>query len=140
MKNYSRSASRFVNRSLGIALMMLLLAASLTTPPAAEAQAHRYRLKIYNNSRYDIHRIYMSSAESNRWGQDLLGDSILASSRSFTIIEIVSGEWDIKFIDEDGDACVLRNVKVFENMSWSITTDWLVNCQRSRQCQCRDGL
>lgn len=138
MKNHLRFASRSVSRLLGMALMILLLTASLITPQSAGAQAHRYRIKLYNHSRYDIHRIYMSSAESNRWGHDLLGDSVLASSNSFTIIEIVPGEWDIKFVDEDGDACILRNVKVFDNLSWSITTDWLVHCQDSGRCHCHD--
>jgi hypothetical protein len=80
----------------------------------------------------------MSSAESNRWGRDLLGDGILASSNTFTIIEIVPGEWDIKFVAQGGDAGILRNVKIFEDLNWSITTDWLLNCQGSRRCHCHD--
>lgn len=141
MKNNWNNASPSLSRLFGMGLMVLLFALPLIAPPSADAWANRYRIRINNNSRYDIYRIYVSSAESSNWGWDLLGKHrILASYDSFTITEIVPGEWDIKFVDQDGDACILRNVRVFENLSWSITTDWLLNCQGSRQCHCHaDG-
>lgn len=136
MKKISCAASPSRSRVLAKVSMILFLGVPLIGLPSVDAGAHRYKVKITNDSRYDIHRIYMSSAESSNWGDDLLGASVLASDYTFTITDIVPGEWDIKFVDQDGDACVLRNVKVFQGLSWSITTDWLVSCQRSSTCHC----
>jgi len=138
MKNDSYAASFSLNHLFGRGLLVLLVALPLIAPPLADAQAHRYRLRINNHSRYAIHRIYMSSAESNQWGRDLLGDGVLAPNGAFTLTDIVSGEWDIRLVDRYGHACILTNVEVFENLSLDITTDWLLNCQRSGNCQCRD--
>jgi len=136
MKKNSQTTARSLSRSLCAGLLVLFVGMPLLAPSSVNAGAHRYRLRINNNSRYDIHRIYVSSAESSRWGHDLLGDGILSSYGAFTITDIVPGEWDIKFVDEDGDVCVLRNVKVFQDLSWSLTTAWLVDCQRSSGCHC----
>jgi hypothetical protein len=91
----------------------------------------RYWLKIRNESRWDIYRIYMSSAEVSGWGPDQLGDRVLRFGGTFTITNITPGEYDIMFVDEDNDKCVLRNVKMFENKDWTLTSDWLVKCQRN---------
>ncbi|MFL6275011.1 MAG: hypothetical protein ACJ74G_07355 [Blastocatellia bacterium] len=137
MRINANAASASLGRRLGMALTLLLYALPLIVPPFANAGATRYQIRINNRSGYDIHRIYMSWAESNSWGRDLLGSRILASYGSFRIVDIVPGEWDIKFVDEDGDACILRNVKVFEDTSWSITDDWLINCESYGRCHCR---
>lgn len=137
VKHQLDSASLTRNRLMGMVLMVLLLTLPLIVTQPADAWANRYRIRINNDSRYDIYRIYASSAERPGWGGDLLGrHRILASDDSFTITDIVPGEWDIKFVDEDGDECTLRNVQVFENLTWSITTNWLVRCQRSERCSC----
>jgi len=89
----------------------------------------RYQLRITNDSEYDIYKVHMSSSEVTQWGQDYLGDRIMHSGDTLTLSDIAPGEYDVKFLDEDGDACVLSKVKMFENQSWSITTDWLLRCE-----------
>lgn len=90
----------------------------------------RYWLKITNNSRYDIYQLFVSSSEEERWGPDQLGDFVLrGGGGSYTLTDIVPGEYDIRFVDEDGDKCDLRNIQIFKNTSWALTTNWLVQCQ-----------
>ncbi|HMF57107.1 MAG TPA: hypothetical protein VK619_12265 [Pyrinomonadaceae bacterium] len=114
------------------ALCALMLSAPTSTghaaAPAAKAQ-RRYALAITNSSKYDIHRIYMSSSEDRSWGPDQLGDYILKTGQSFTINNLVPGEYDVKFVDEDGDECVLKNIQIFKNTSWELTTSWLTRCE-----------
>lgn len=90
---------------------------------------HRYYLRITNNSRYDIYHIYLSSSESDNWGSDNLGKYILYSGSTHTITNIVPGEYDVKFLDEDNDKCILRNISIFQNTSWSLTSSWLSKCE-----------
>lgn len=91
----------------------------------------RYWLKITNNSRYDIYHLYVSSAESARWGQDQFGSDfyLQAKGGTFTLTDIVPGDYDIKFVDEDGDECVLEDISIFANKNWALTTTWLTNCE-----------
>lgn len=90
----------------------------------------RYWLKITNNSRYDIYHLYVSSSENEAWGPDQFGDFVLeAGGGSFTLTDLVPGDYDIKFVDEDGDACVLRDISIFQNKNWALTTNWLTQCE-----------
>lgn len=90
----------------------------------------RYWLKITNNSKYDIYHLYVSRAESDRWGPDQFGDFVLqASGGSFTLTDLIPGDYDIKFVDEDGDECVLHDISIFQNKNWALTTAWLTNCE-----------
>lgn len=90
----------------------------------------RYSLRIRNDSRWNIHLLYMSNAEQEKWGPDQLGRFVLRSGGSYTITDIVPGEYDVMFVDQDRDKCVLRNVQIFKNEDWTITSPWLVKCQR----------
>jgi len=90
----------------------------------------RYWLKITNNSRYDIYHLYVSSSENENWGSDQFGDFVLqAGGGSFTLTDLIPGEYDIKFVDEDGDECVLEDIAIVQNKNWSLTTSWLTNCE-----------
>lgn len=104
----------------------------MTMPPSAQktadAQARRYQLRVQNDSRWDIHRIYMSSSEEDNWGPDQLGRRILRSGTAHTITDIIPGEYDIRFVDEDGDKCDLRNIPIFKNTNWVLTNRILLNC------------
>ncbi|HMF57426.1 MAG TPA: hypothetical protein VK619_13870 [Pyrinomonadaceae bacterium] len=114
------------------ALFALLLSSPTSTGhaagTAAEAQ-RRYTLAITNNSKYDIHRLYLSSSEDRNWGPDQLGEEILKTGQLYTVTNIVPGEYDVKFVDEDGDECVLKNIQIFKNTSWTLTTQWLTRCE-----------
>ncbi len=118
------------------ALSALLLSTPASTGRAAarpaEPASNRYSLSITNSSKYDIHRLYMSSSEDRNWGPDQLGDYILKTGQSYTITDIVPGEYDVKFVDEDGDECVLKNIQIFKNTSWELTTKWLTQCEGYR--------
>lgn len=71
-------------------------------------------LMINNISAEPIHYIYMSPSAQNTWGPDLLGEStVLDVGQSFTIQNIVGGQWDVKIVDGSG------NCKLFWNQSFA---------------------
>ena len=93
------------------------------------AQGSRYVLRIQNASQYDIYHLYVSSSENRKWGPDQLGNAVIRANGTFTLTDLVTGEYDVKFVDEDGDPCVIQNVKVTQDTSWKVTTDWLLKCE-----------
>jgi hypothetical protein len=72
----------------------------------------------------------MSSASDPDWRRDLLGQNVLPAGYHITLPErFFSGYYDLKLVDEDGDVCVARNVRVNGNTTWNITNSWLLNCE-----------
>lgn len=107
-----------------------VFAALLALPAAARGapQGRSYELRIQNNSRYQIQRVYVSSSEDETWGADQLGDRILRPGAAHTIGELAPGKYDLKFVNEEGVACVLRDVAIFKDTSWLLTNKILVKC------------
>jgi hypothetical protein len=111
-----------------IAAACLAVGVSVAVP--VFAQASRWSLRITNSSNFDIYALYVSSSERERWGPDQLGTRILkGGGGTFTLTSIMTGEYDVKFVDEDGDACVLRRVVVTQHLSWELTNRWLLGCE-----------
>ena len=114
---------------LRISILVFCVAACGAVLPV-NAQ-NRYSLKIINNSRYQITKLFVASTEDNQWGPDQFGsgkNDVLDPGETFTLTDLVPGEYNIKFVDPDGDTCVLKNIKIFKNESWSLTSAWLEQC------------
>jgi hypothetical protein len=112
----------------------LIVAASLAVCVSwaipAFAQASRWSLRIRNASNFDIYALYVSGSDYENWGPDQLGSRVLRGGGGlFTLTSIRAGEYDVKFVDEDGDACVLRKVLVTRHLSWELTNTWLLGCE-----------
>src|SRR2546423_31285 len=113
-----------------IAVFALCLGALGIVAPRVNAQ-NRYSLKIINNSRYQITQLFVSSTENDEWGPDQFGEgksAVLNPGESYTLTDLTPGEYNIKFVDPDGDTCVLKDIKIFKNESWSLTSAWLEKC------------
>ncbi len=90
----------------------------------------RYTLTITNRSKWVIDEVYVETSENqDDWGEDMLGRDTLGEDEYFTISNLVPGEYDVRFVDEEGDECILKNIAIFENKSWAITTKWLEKCE-----------
>jgi hypothetical protein len=101
-----------------------LMAASI--PAIAQT---RHTLTVDNNSGIAIYHVQMSSTRDRSWERDLLGSGILYDGNSFTVTDITPGYYDIKVVDQDGDACVVNSVSVFNDMEWNLTPFRLVGCE-----------
>ena len=102
-----------------------LLGAALA---AAVPVANAADFTIRNESLWDIYQIFISSSDSREWGPDQLEDDILRSGQSHKLGGVSCDTYDIKLVDEDGDACVVRGVKMCGNQSWTLTNDNWLDC------------
>lgn len=94
----------------------LLLAASTTF-----AMAEDVKFTLDNQSEYTIDEFYASPANTDEWGEDILGQDVLEGGASGTVT-IADGSdqclYDLKAVDEDGvehelndlDICTRPNV------------------------------
>jgi hypothetical protein len=106
---------------------VLLVAASLVAP--AQAQSMN-AVTVQNFSGYRIYHVYLSPLDSSSWGPDQLGASVLGAGYRTTLLHrFLPGYYDLKLIDEDGDACVIHGVEVIANTTWNIYHDWLLDCE-----------
>jgi hypothetical protein len=111
----------------GTRMNRLLLGAALA---AVATVAYASDLIIRNQSAWDIHRIFISSTDSESWGEDQLDDDILKSGQTLTLHGVSCDYYDVKLVDEDGDTCELRNVKLCSDKVWTIDDDELLGCER----------
>jgi hypothetical protein len=110
-------------------LATLVVMATCVTPFPVSAQSNHYSLKLSNASSFAIDRMFLSPSDGTVWGPDQLGSHVIGAGETFTLTGIRPGEYNIKFVDEDGDSCVLKNQNMFTNLSWRLTNSWLINCE-----------
>jgi hypothetical protein len=107
-----------------LALAAILLCAAT---PAFAAKA---TVKVINQSKWEIHHLYLSPANDDEWGPDQLEDKILVKGESFLLHSIPCDTYDIKVVDEDGDECTIEAVSLCkDNSYWKITDKDLLECE-----------
>ncbi|MGN6182174.1 MAG: hypothetical protein ACTHQM_00795 [Thermoanaerobaculia bacterium] len=111
-------------------VMQLGLATVLLCALSAPAFAGGATVKVINQSKWEIHHIYLSSTGDDDWGPDQLEDQILEKGQSLTLHSIPCDDYDIKVVDEDGDECVIEEVNMCGDDSyWKITDKDLLECE-----------
>lgn len=86
----------------------------------AFGQAARYTLHLTNHSGFAVYEIYLSSSDHRHGGKELLGNDIPASPGSVNFTDIVAGEYDTRFVDENGDSCMRMKVKFFQDKAINV--------------------
>ena len=111
-----------------ITLLAVVLCA-LTVPMYAK----KATVKIINQSKWEIHHIFLSSSTDEEWGPDQLEDEVLTKGDSLTLTDIDCDDYDIRVVDEDGDECVIEQVDLCgDNSYWKITDKDLLECEGYR--------
>jgi hypothetical protein len=106
------------------------IAALLLCALALPAFAKKATVKVINQSKWEIHHLFVSAASEEEWGPDQLEDEILTKGDSFTITDIPCNKYDIKVVDEDGDECIIEAVDLCrDNSFWKITDKDLLECE-----------
>jgi len=112
-------------KKLTLAAIVLCL---MATPLFAAKK--KATVKVINQSKWEIHHLFLSSHDDDHWGPDQLGEDILEKGDSFTLTNIDCDDYDIKVIDEDGDECVIEEVSLCGDDSyWKITDKALLECE-----------
>ena len=123
---------RLAHCAVAVTLFVVLLLAGLAPATATAQRRDHYTLFIENDSRYDIYYLYMSRTLEDNWGSDQLGNEVLDSGETFALGNIPAGEYDVKFVDEDDDACVLNDIAIIDDTEWRLTTKFLLECEGFR--------
>ena len=118
--------------AVAVTLFVVLLLAGLAPATATAQRRDHYTLFIENDSRYDIYYLYMSRTLEDNWGSDQLGSEVLDSGETFALGNIPAGEYDVKFVDEDDDECVLNDIAIINDTEWRLTTNFLMECEGYR--------
>lgn len=83
-----------------------------------------------NDSEWMINKLYFARVSSHEWGEDQLGNHSVKNGDSFTLSQIPCGSYDVKLVDEEGDACEINDVSLCaESHVWSIRDRDLMKCQ-----------
>lgn len=115
------------------ALTKQSLAVLLLCAVSLPAFAEKATVKIINQSKWEIHQIFLSPSEETEWGPDQLDDEILAKGDSLTLTGIECDVYDIQVVDEDGDECIIEEVELCGDDSyWKITDKDLLACEGYR--------
>ena len=94
------------------------------------AFAKKATVKVINQSKWEIHHLFISPASQEEWGPDQLEDEILAKGQSITITNIPCDKYDVKVVDEDGDECIIEEADLCRDASyWKITDKDLLECE-----------
>ncbi len=123
---------RLAHCAVAVTLFVVLLLAGLAPATATAQRRDHYTLFIENDSRYDIYYLYMSRTLEDNWGSDQLGNEVLDSGETFALGNIPAGEYDVKFVDEDDDECVLNDIAIIDDTEWRLTTNFLLECEGYR--------
>ena len=111
-------------------LLATAVAVSLAVPAANAAAAKPADVKITNRTDWEIHELYLSSVDDESWGPDQLGDEVIGKDESFTLQGVPCDDYDVKIVDEEGDACIVAEVDICgTNHQWTITSGDLLQCQ-----------
>lgn len=106
-----------------LAAFGLLALSGVASADAFDAPA---AVTLWNESGLAIDEFYMST--NGRFGDDLLGDSVLPSGYHATV-EAGRGRYDVKLVDEDGDKCVVTGVRISGDRRLTLTPDMLLRCE-----------
>jgi hypothetical protein len=116
--------SKFNATKLTLAALLLC---SLSLPVFGGGKA---TVKIINQSKWEIHHVFLSPSGDDEWGPDQLEDQILAKGDSLTLTNIACDLYDVKVVDEDGDECVIEEADLCNDHSfWKITDKQLLACE-----------
>jgi hypothetical protein len=110
---------------------VLISLTMMAMPPLSRAGPQRAEFMVVNKSDWDIHGLYLSATQAATWGPDQLGDKIIAhGGGTFTLHGIPCGHYDIKLVDDDGEACVIEDVVMCKDHThWDVTNEQLARCE-----------
>jgi hypothetical protein len=116
-----------------LATIVVLSALGTTQVPvtaALSASTPVMNIVVNNNSGRDVYHLYLSPADHDAWGVDLLGETRLTTGQSFTISDASCAGAEIKVIAEDKEGCFSYGVLSCAQGS----TNWTLSAETPRDC------
>lgn len=122
------SARRRLLLLLGCSLLILAAVAGAAVTEGTAA-APVLDIVLTNNSSRDIYHFYISPADRNEWGPDLLDGRIVKAGETVTVNTVCPGN-DIKLIAEDKTGCFMYQPAGCTQSS----TEWVITNSTPADC------
>src|ERR1044071_3388923 len=88
-----------------LVLLGIFAAVMVCGPMLTKAYAPTTAITIVNNSNREIRHVFLSAPDSNNWGADQLGNSVIAANGGSITLNVSCTGSSIKVIAEDQDGC-----------------------------------
>lgn len=87
-------------------------------------------VSMRNDSAWNINELYLSAVDVQEWGEDQLGEHLIATGETFTLSGVPCDVYDVRLVDEDGDVCIVGGVKLCgTDSAWKVDDEDLLDCQ-----------
>ena len=112
-----------------LVLLGVFVGVMVCGPLLSKAYVPSTAITITNNSSREIRHVFLSPPDSNNWGPDQLGSSVIAPNGGSTTITASCSGPSIKVIAEDQDGCFSYQV-----VTCSETATWTITNSTGRDC------
>jgi hypothetical protein len=116
-------------RMFGVAYRALAISAVMTSTSMSAFSAD---FSIVNASHVPLQHLYLSPCGARQWGPDQFAEA-LPPSRLATVSGIVPGCYDIQFIVDPWNNCVIAGANLQRRTIWRVTR-WTVFGSQSGDC------
>jgi hypothetical protein len=120
-------------RKLNLRTRFVILTALVTVvagaPLLSRARSTSTTLSIVNNSSHEIRHVYLSDPNSNNWGPDQLGSSVIAAGGGSVSLTVNCNGASIKVIAEDEEGCFYYQIVTCDS-----TASWTIASNATRDC------
>lgn len=121
LRKFNPLRARFV-----IFTLLILIACA---PLLSRAHAPATTLTIVNNSSREIRHVYLSPPNSNNWGPDQLGSSVIAPGGGSVTLSANCEGASVKVIAEDHEGCFFYGVVACGGtITWTIASGATPDC------------
>lgn len=126
MRNTLRKSSPLFT---SLVVLAVFVGVMVCGPLLSKAHAPATAITIVNNSGREVRHVFLSAPDSNNWGSDQLGSSVISANGGSVTINASCDGPSIKVIAEDQDGCFsYQVVSCSENATWTITNSTARDC------------
>ena len=112
-----------------LVILTTLVSVIACAPFLSRARSTSTTLSIVNNSSHEIRHVYLSDPNSNNWGADQLGSSVIAAGGGSVSLTVNCNGSSIKVIAEDDEGCFFYQV-----VTCGSTASWTIAANAARDC------
>ena len=113
------------------AIALVLVLSTFAVAPRVQGARSFMSITVTNNSNRPILHLYLSPADRDAWGPDLMAaNTSINNGQSFTITDVACSANEIKVIAEDQQGCFSYGVVSCSQAttSWTIANDTPADC------------
>ena len=112
-----------------LSVLAIFVGMMVCGPLLSKSHAPSTAITIVNNSSREIRHVYLSAPDSNNWGADQLGSSVVSANGGSVTINASCDGSSIKVIAEDHQGCFFYQVvSCSENATWTISNSATPDC------------